>query len=355
MNVSTSESQQALPGAVNVNPAVPRDTPPKPGSIPLRNLSRHPFNRSCGEELDRRYIDRLARSISDHRLMHPVVLVPDPNTPGRYWIVAGAHRVAALLDSRGQAGVLEPGEYIVRDDLKPDSEDCLKIAVEENSMRRGTSPAALGRYINRLTEKTGKTQEEVGKLLHLQRETVSALSGLSKHLDKLPESWRRDLAVSEGDEDCDSENRPAITITHWRQIKARVEQEGMSDGVMALMESAARERWSAARLRDELNGTKAGEPRPLAADSGAPSPGTGEPVTPGDKAAGKDAGPGATTRVQGGAPDYPAMLEQLVRVLKLADGDREAAAIVDRAIDELTALQKTRKGGAQAGTPAEAA
>jgi ParB-like chromosome segregation protein Spo0J len=232
------------------------EAPESQRPIPLKNLTVNKYNRSFAIPPSKDHVKLLADSIDEIGLLGQIVLVRSKGKDGHYEIVAGATRVAAIRKFRGVNGMLKPGEYIIREDLDPDSLACLDVAISENRDRFNSSPYDTGRYIGRLLRDEKLKQNEIADMLRIDREVAGALSTLPEYFDQLPATWRKDLAADEGEGD--SNLRRAITVSHWRLMAPKVKKAGVTDELKKFMTIVAKEEWTTARLYEKLAGYQEG-------------------------------------------------------------------------------------------------
>ncbi len=103
----------------------------------------------------------LAASIREHGIIQPVILRPDPETPGAYQIVAGERRWRAAQ----KAGLHEvPALVRQLDDRK-----ILELAIIENVQRIDLDPVEEAHGYTQLVETFGYTQEELARIIGKSR------------------------------------------------------------------------------------------------------------------------------------------------------------------------------------------
>lgn len=110
---------------------------------------------------DAEQLERLADSIRQHGVLQPVVV---QRVGDRYQLVVGERRWRATQ----QAGL--PTIPVVVADVDPS--DRLELALIENVQRHDLNPIELAHAFNKLAS-GGKTQEEIGKRVSLDRSTVA--------------------------------------------------------------------------------------------------------------------------------------------------------------------------------------
>lgn len=255
----------------------------KDPKIKLGELEISPFNRSYDAELEADYIKPLAADIKANGLVNPVVIVMHKKT-GRWVIVAGAHRVAALTLLRGKDSILKEGEYRIIDGLDADDPRCFDISVAENRRQRGMSLYEKAKFVRRVVDDLRLDQGRVGDALGLSRPQVNRLLMLTQRWDELPESVKSDFrkAPYSG-----SENQPVLTMSHWYELVSAFQKASVNDEVRALMEKALAERWPTRQVKEAVQMYTMGGPAPAdeqpaeGDDAPAPAPtsGTANAVT----------------------------------------------------------------------------
>lgn len=233
------------------------------------------WNRSFESEQDEKYIKELAQDINKHGLIHPLTLVPDEQGSSTHMVLAGANRLWALLTVRGKDSGLVAGEYNVRADITEADPKCLDISLSENSHRRQPSVIETARYVDRLLDQEKVDQTKLARKLHLRREVVNRSPKLVQCFSQLPAGWQKDLSQVPGRSNA---ARPAITATHWVEVAGAIDEGEITAEIQALMEDAAKSRWSTGSLRKALKKLKPPSPDEVApSDPPDPSPET-EPV-----------------------------------------------------------------------------
>ena len=214
------------------------------------------FNRSHGADLDADYIKQLAADVKANGLVNPVSLVWHKKS-GRWVIVAGAHRIAAIKSLRGEDGVLKKDEYRIIDGLDADDPRSFDISVADNRHQRGMSLYELAIYIRRVVEELKLDQGRVGEALGLSRPQVNRLLMLAQHWDDLPESVKNDFRKARYS---GSENQPVLTMSHWYEFASAFQKAGLNDEVRAMMEKALAERWSTRQVKEAVQTYAMGGP-----------------------------------------------------------------------------------------------
>lgn len=230
------------------------------------------FNRSHGADLDADYIKQLAADVKANGLVNPVSLVWHKKS-GRWVIVAGAHRIAAIKSLRGEDGVLKKDEYRIIDGLDADDPRSFDISVADNRHQRGMSLYELAMYVRRLIEELKLDQGRVADALGLSRPQVNRLLILAQRWDELPESVKNDLRKARYS---GSENQPVLTISHWYELVSAFQKAGVNDEVRAMMEKALAGRWSTRQVKEAvqlytMGGPAPADEQPVEGD-GAPAP-----------------------------------------------------------------------------------
>lgn len=303
------------------------------GPIPLMKLEPSKFNRSFGAPPDEEYYQELADSFERDGLMHTLTLIYKSKTDRTLLVLAGENRRRGFLKLRGKDGVLQPGEYEIREDLTEDDPRCFDVSWAENAHRRPPTPVEKARLIVRVLDDKSLTQEQVGKKLGIPTPVVSQLTKLPKWWDRLPDSWKRDLAAAPGrvSSDLNTCYEPAITVGHWRAVVGTLEKKaGLTPKLQKLMEKAATEKQSTKWLDERVKGKKA-----VADDAGS----DGEQ---GDEQSPPPPAP------QPNGPDYDGILVALANATDLAQKDDQVLAVIQTAVDGIVALRAASQKDAAA-------
>lgn len=212
----------------------------------LADLEISDANRSKGCELDQAYVKRLADSVRENGLRNKVILVWHKKS-GRWLIVAGAHRVAALKMLRGDNGLLNDGEFLALEDSDASDEKCFQISVDDDRHHRKSSLLEMILYFQRVTEKLGISQEKAAKVLGIDRQVLNRLVIFAKHVEGCRESVKADLRrAPDGDQD---DVGPALTVYGIYEFVPALSKDGMTPAIATLMERAVSERWSTRKIR----------------------------------------------------------------------------------------------------------
>lgn len=143
--------------AVAANPATPSESSSAPIAIDL--IQANPNQpRQIFREDDLR---ELAKSLSEHGMIQPVLLRPHPDTPGHYQIVAGERRWRAA-----QLAKLHDLPAVVRD---YGDKEVLELAIVENVQRVDLDPVEEARGYSQLVEAFGYTQEQLSEVIGKSR------------------------------------------------------------------------------------------------------------------------------------------------------------------------------------------
>jgi ParB family chromosome partitioning protein len=142
-----------LPGA---SPAAPRLSP---GEIPVDRIDPNPDQPR--RRFDTEALAKLSDSIEQHGVLQPVVV---QRVGDRYQLLVGERRWRAAR-AAGIAAI----PAVVAD---VDDRDRLELALIENVQRRDLNPIELAHAFRTLLE-NGKTQDEIGRRVSLDRSTVA--------------------------------------------------------------------------------------------------------------------------------------------------------------------------------------
>ena len=214
----------------------------------LTDMEISKWNRSHGSNLDAEYVKKLAADIKANGMVNPVSIVMHKKT-GRWVIVAGAHRVAAIKLLRGEDGVLKNGEFRIIRNLDESDPQCFDISVAENRYQRRMSMYDTAKYVCRVVDELKVNQQRVADALGLHRPYVNRVMMLVQYWDKLPDSVKSDFCKAPYSE---SENPPVLTFTWWYKFAPSLQKAGLNDEVRALMEKALAERWSTRQVEEAV-------------------------------------------------------------------------------------------------------
>ncbi|MDC0671726.1 ParB/RepB/Spo0J family partition protein [Nannocystis radixulma] len=142
--------------------------PPVPGGPSLRTLPIELIAANPDQprkQFEPVLLRELADSLKRHGLLQPVVVTPNPGTPGHYILVAGERRWRAA-----QLAGLHELPAVVRD--TPES-DRLELAVLENLQRLDLTPIEEAQAYRQLIDVRGYTQDQLAERLSKDRSTVA--------------------------------------------------------------------------------------------------------------------------------------------------------------------------------------
>jgi len=148
-----------LPSAPPVSPAATTTSRSAPGEIPVDRIDPNP--EQPRRRFDEDALAALSDSIRQHGVLQPVVV---RRAGERYELLVGERRWRAACKA-GLAAI----PAVVAD--TPDR-DRLELALIENVQRRDLNPIELAHAFRTLLE-TGKTQDEIGRRVSLDRSTVA--------------------------------------------------------------------------------------------------------------------------------------------------------------------------------------
>lgn len=328
--------------------------------IKLSDMDISVWNRSHGADLDADYVKKLAADIKANGLVNPVAIVMHKKT-GRWVVVAGAHRIAALKSIRGEDGILKEGEYRIIADLDESDPRCFDLCVADNRHQRGMSLYEKAKYVRRVVEELKLDQGRVADALGLQRPYINRLVMLAEYWAKLPETVKSDFSIAPYSS---GENLPVLTFSHWYEFASSFQKAGVNDEVRALMERALAERWSTRQVKEAVQLYTCGAVSPAdeqpAEDNDAPDPTSGsEDAAP--AAGGSKSGEAAPAPSK--APKSPRPVAACAKVVKAIrktvdlagdiDGLDEVQAQLEKLADvvsqKLTELQEAERAAKAAG------
>lgn len=216
----------------------------EPDQIPLSKLYGGMFNPRLLVDCD---VADLKHNLSKNELIHPIILRRISQLNGlEYEVTVGGRRYIALMEVRGKNGVLYRHEYRIVD---WDDAKCIQAALSENAQRHDLSPYEEGHYLNKISKYLEiKSDVELEKLTGITRQNINELRSLDDNFDKLPESWKKALRVPPN---CRSSDK-AMTVTHFKHIRTLLKGE-VTEPVRNMLDKAATEHWSCAKLKDEVD------------------------------------------------------------------------------------------------------
>ncbi|HEX9982829.1 MAG TPA: ParB/RepB/Spo0J family partition protein [Thermoanaerobaculia bacterium] len=168
-------------------PSKPVEPPPQAAHVagsglalvPIEQISPNPYQpRKTFNEAS---IEELARSVHEHGIVQPLVVVRLGDN--KYRLIAGERRFRAA-----QKAGLEAVPVVVKDAMTDG--DSLQIALIENIQREDLNPIEEALAYHQLHEEFALTQEEIAKRVGKERSTVANFLRLMR----LPESVKKLLA-----------------------------------------------------------------------------------------------------------------------------------------------------------------
>ena len=133
-------------------------------------------------------LEELASSIRERGVIQPVVVRPDPLTPGAYQLVAGERRWRAA-----QRAQLHEIPVVVRE---IDDRTVLEVALIENVQRADLNPIEEALGYSQLIEKFSHTQEELARIVGKSRPHVTNLMRLLSLPDQVQRMVRQGKLTS---------------------------------------------------------------------------------------------------------------------------------------------------------------
>lgn len=134
-------------------------------SVPIEALRPNPDQPR--RHFDASRLSELEESIREKGIIQPLIVRPDPDSPGKFEIVAGERRWRAAQNAR-----LHEVPVIVKN--FSDSE-VLEIAIVENIQRAELSPIEEAFGYKQLMERFGHTQEKIAEALGKSRSYIANL------------------------------------------------------------------------------------------------------------------------------------------------------------------------------------
>lgn len=139
-----------------------------PQRLPIAALVPNP--RQPRRHFDKDALNELADSLLSQGILQPLLVRPDPSSPGRFQIIAGERRWRAA-----QLAQLHDAPVLVRD--LTDSQ-VLEIGLIENIQRQDLNAIDEADGYYRLIQEFGHTQEEVSRLVGKSRSHIANLMRL---------------------------------------------------------------------------------------------------------------------------------------------------------------------------------
>lgn len=130
--------------------------------IPVDMVEPNPFETRYTESS---LIDELAQSIKSQGQLEPVAARPHPSIRGRYQLIYGHRRLAAIR---------KIGNSRIRAEIRDaDDRSMLQIALVENLQRKDLTDYEKGLLFLRLADEFGMTYEEIGSIVGKSKQLVS--------------------------------------------------------------------------------------------------------------------------------------------------------------------------------------
>ncbi|MBO1324421.1 ParB/RepB/Spo0J family partition protein [Acetobacter sp. TBRC 12305] len=148
-------------------------------TLPIEALVPGPFQPR--QDMAPDALEELAESIRQRGILQPILVRPDPETPGQYQIIAGERRWRAA-----QLAQCHTVPVHVRDLSEADA---MAAALVENLQRADLNPIEEAEGFNRLLEDYNLTQEELAKAIGKSRPHVANMLRLLR----LPASVRAEV------------------------------------------------------------------------------------------------------------------------------------------------------------------
>jgi len=141
--------------------------------IPLEQIAPNPYQPR--KAFDEAAIDELARSVREHGIVQPVVVM---RAGDRYQLLAGERRFRAA-----QKAGLRTIPAVIKDRI--DNEEALEIALIENVQREDLNPIEEALAYHQLHREFGLTQEEIARKVGKERSTIANFLRLLKLPDRV--------------------------------------------------------------------------------------------------------------------------------------------------------------------------
>jgi ParB/RepB/Spo0J family partition protein len=175
-------------------------------------------------------VSELAASIRDHGLLQPIVVRPDPARPGRYQLVAGHRRLAALklLATDGLARWTHVPAVVRAED----GVDTYVLTLVENLQRDDLSPREEAEVLERLVRQRRWTTRQVAAAVKRSQAYISkrlrayedrSLRPLIMH-GQIPRTVAEELLAVAPEQR--SRVAKQAAAEHWDQRRARAEARG---------------------------------------------------------------------------------------------------------------------------------
>lgn len=137
------------------------------------------------QNFDEEAIQGLAKSIEEHGLLQPIAVARDPDRESGYIVVAGERRYRAhqVLQRETIPAVVTSGKLD-------------EISLIENVQRENLSPLEEAEALQKMMDRHGYTQVELGKIIGKKQNTVSELLRLTKLPQTIKEHYVASSKVS---------------------------------------------------------------------------------------------------------------------------------------------------------------
>lgn len=165
----------------------------------------------------------LTDSLKGKNLINKLTLRPGDD--GKYEVVAGQRRLAALKEIHGEDYDLKEEDYVIFEKL--DDKEAFIMSIQENQLRVDLSPLDLNRAILKLNQ-WGYKDKEITSILGITPHRMKRLSKLSMDLNKMPESVKEELSKP------DSESK--LNDLHWDKISGIEDPDVVKDVVDFILE-----------------------------------------------------------------------------------------------------------------------
>ena len=194
-----------------IEPAAPASGPSAPAATPntilIENIRPNPAQPR--QVFEPEALEELTSSIRARGVLQPILVRPDPKTPGKYQIVAGERRWRAAK----RAGLAEL-PAVVRD---TDELELLELGIIENVQRTDLNPMEEAEAYEALRKRFGRTQESLAESVGKSRSHIANVLRLLN----LPESVREMLREGQ------------LTAGHARAVLSSSAPEKLAEQIVA--------------------------------------------------------------------------------------------------------------------------
>lgn len=149
--------------------------------VQLRPESIDPNPHQPRKNFDQKEIEALSKSLKVDGVLQPIIVTKNPETPGRFILIAGERRWRA-----SQLAGLDKIPVIVKE---VDTNDRLRLALIENIQRQDLNALEEGLAYRQLIEEFGYTQEQLATKVGKDRATIANLMRLLA----LPKQVQKDI------------------------------------------------------------------------------------------------------------------------------------------------------------------